>query len=82
MYYTLEITKRVDLICSQQKKKWQLCDMMEVLANTLVVIVLQYVSNQYFVYLQLTIDKARKKHVNRKLDINRCIVAMEKKLNF
>lgn len=33
MFYTLEITKRVDLQHSQHKKKWKLYDMMEVSAK-------------------------------------------------
>ena len=32
---------RLDLKCSYYKKKWQLCEVMEMLANTSVVIILQ-----------------------------------------
>ena len=41
----MNIAKRVDLTCSQpQKKKWQICDWMEVLAKATVVIILQYLN--------------------------------------
>lgn len=32
-------------VSATQKKKWQLCDLMQVLANSVVVMVLQYVSD-------------------------------------
>lgn len=54
MFYTLEITKRVDLQHSQHKKKWQLYDMMEVSAKAYDGDHLYTsVPNQYFVDIQL-----------------------------
>lgn len=44
---------------SPQKKKWQLCDAIEVLANTMAVIILQHInaSNEHPAHLKLTMLK-------------------------
>lgn len=49
---------RVDHKCFHHKKKWWLGDWMEVLANDIVIIILQYirVSNQHTEYLKLTVS--------------------------
>lgn len=39
-----EVTKKLNLNCSQHKKKWQICDMMKVLANATVVILMQFIN--------------------------------------
>ena len=58
---------RVDLQCSDHKKKWLLCDMMQVLVNAMVGIIFQYlrVSKQHRhfqlnVICQLYLNKAGK----------------------
>ena len=47
---------RLDLECSYYKKKWQLCEVMEMLANTSVVIILQDINvwNQHTVCFKPT----------------------------
>ena len=46
--------KRVDLECSQHKKEMVVCDLMEVLANAMEIIILQHISNQHVVHFELT----------------------------
>lgn len=48
----------MDHKCFHHKKKWWLGDWMEVLANDIVIIILQYirVSNQHTEYLKLTVS--------------------------
>ena len=49
-----KVTKRADLKCSQHTHTQMACDRMEVLANAMVVIILQCLSNQHIRYLKLT----------------------------
>lgn len=41
-YILLKVAKRVDFKCFHQKKGMELCDLIEVLANAMVVIIWQY----------------------------------------
>ena len=53
----VKVAKRIDHKCSHyKKKKWKLCDRMEVLANVMAAIILKYVhvSNQHVVHLKFT----------------------------
>lgn len=68
MFYTLEITNRVDLQDSQHKKKWKLYDMMKVSAKAYGGdhFAIHKCTNQYFVYIQLKkTNKARKKYEHK-----------------
>ena len=42
--YTWKLLTEQILNVSPQKKKWYLCDMLEVLANTVIVIIFQFIS--------------------------------------
>ena len=50
-----KFARRVDLKCSHQEKKWQLCEVMKVLTNVPIAIISQYISilNQHIVFLNL-----------------------------
>ena len=50
---SLEVTKRGDLKCSHHKKETAICNVMEVLANALVIIILQNTSASYQHSVQL-----------------------------
>lgn len=54
--YTWKLLKELIVNVLITKTKRQLCDMMEVLSNTVLVIILQYISgsNQHIAHLQLT----------------------------
>ena len=55
-YYTSKLVRDKILNVLTTKKKWQLCEVMEMLANILVVIILQHINvwNQQIVCLKLT----------------------------
>ena len=57
LYYKLKVAQMVDLKYSHHnKKKWQLCEVMEILTNLIVVIILRHihVSNHHIVHLKIT----------------------------
>ena len=64
----MKVAKRVDIKWSHHKKKWKLCEGIEVLTNPTVVIILQYMYqiitlytlNLHNVICQLYLNKAEK----------------------